>query len=43
MGLLSALNYCHEILSAVLTLHGAFLSGSLRLLGYGRDIQQTDF
>ena len=36
MYVLSAWNDCYEIVSAVLTLHAAFLSSSLRFVGYGR-------
>ena len=43
MYMLLAGNDCFEILSVVLTLHAAFLSSSLQLVGYGRDIPQTDF
>ena len=43
MHVLSAWNDCYEILLAVLTLHAAFLSSSLRVVEYVRDISQTDF
>ena len=43
MYVLLAWNDCFEILSAVLTLHAAFLSSSLQVVGYGWDIPQTDF
>ena len=37
---LSSWNDCYEILSEVLTLHTAFLSSSLGVLGYRRDINR---
>ena len=37
---LSAWNDCYVIFSAALTLHDAFLSSSLRVVGYGRDIHK---
>ena len=43
MCMLSAWNDCCEVLSAVSTLHAAFLPSSLRVVGYGRNIPRTDF
>ena len=43
MYVLSAWNDCYEILSAVLTRHAPYLSSSLRVVGYGRDIHKLIF